>query len=111
MRESNYALISSQIITPLQVIRDGVVLVDDSKISSVGRQSNIPVPNGYRKIDLGNLIIAPGFIDIHNHGGMGMTVSLDGEKAFKGVCPRLVETGCTGWLPTVNTLQSISCSR
>jgi imidazolonepropionase-like amidohydrolase len=52
MRESNFALISSQVITPLQVIRDGVVLVDGSKISSVGRQSNIPVPEGYRKIDL-----------------------------------------------------------
>ena len=87
MRETNYALISSQVITPLQVIRDGVVLVEGGKISSVGRQSNIPIPEGYRKIDLGNLIIAPGFIDIHNHGGMGMTVSLDGEKGIKGGLP------------------------
>ena len=108
MHENKYALISSRVITPLQVIRDGVVLVEGGKISSVGKQSNIPIPENYRKIDLGNLIIAPGFIDIHNHGGMGMTVSLDGEKALKAVCPRLVETGCTGWLPTVNTMQGLS---
>ncbi len=108
MHENKYALISSRVITPLQVIRDGVVLVEGGKISSVGKQSNIPIPKSYRKIDLGNLIIAPGFIDIHNHGGMGMTVSLDGENALKAVCPRLIETGCTGWLPTVNTLHSLS---
>ena len=107
MRNAKLALISTQVITPLQVIRDGVVLVEDGKISAVGKQVNISIPDDHTKVDFGDLVISPGFIDIHNHGGMGMTVSLDGEKALKAVCPRLAETGCTGWLPTVNTLQSL----
>jgi N-acetylglucosamine-6-phosphate deacetylase len=108
MRSASLALISSQVITPLQVIRDGVVLVDNGTISAVGKQANFPIPETHELVDFGDLVISPGFIDIHNHGGMGTTVSLDGEKALKAVCPRLVETGCTGWLPTVNTMQCLS---
>lgn len=107
MQKSKIALLTKQIITPIEEIKDAVVLIDGQKILAVGRARNITIPSEYQQIDIGDKIIAPGFIDIHNHGGLGMMVSFDGEKAVRENAARLVEVGCTGWLPTVNALESI----
>jgi N-acetylglucosamine-6-phosphate deacetylase len=107
MENSRTALLSNRIITPIEEIKDAVVLIEGQKIKAVGRKRNITIPSEYHQIDVGDKIIAPGLIDIHNHGGLGMMVSFDGEKAVRDNAARLVEVGCTGWLPTVNSLDSI----
>lgn len=108
MPSEQFALTASRVITPLQTIHNGVVLVDGGKIAAVGCRESLSVPESFQMHDFGSKVILPGFIDIHNHGGMGLTVSLDREKALAAVCPRLVKTGCTGWLTAVNTLESLS---
>jgi N-acetylglucosamine-6-phosphate deacetylase len=101
------AIFSEKILTPLEEINHAVLLIDGDKVLGIQSQTNFMLPDGFKKIDAGSKIISPGFVDIHNHGGMGMMVAADGKKAVQANAKRLVETGCTSWLPTVNTLKSL----
>ena len=48
-------------------ITNGVVVVTDDKIVSVGQQGSVAVPAGAKTIDLGDATLLPGFIDAHVH--------------------------------------------
>ena len=104
MAEPKTALLSKRIITPLLDLRDAVVLIEGEKILAVGRRENLPVPADFKTMDVGEKIIAPGLIDLHNHGGMGKMVDEGGSDTVRRNCARLPETGCTSWLPTVDSL-------
>ena len=51
------------------VVNNGVVLVDNGKITAVGKSSEVEIPDGYRVIDGGDRWIVPGMIEGHNHIG------------------------------------------
>jgi N-acetylglucosamine-6-phosphate deacetylase len=95
-----YAIKTHRLITPLQDVRDAVVLVKGGKIAFAGRQDNVAVPEGARVIHAGDKIVAPGFIDLHHHGAMG-AYAAEGPEAVKKIGQYLAKTGTTGWLPTV----------
>ena len=46
-------------------IDDAVVLIDGDTVVQAG--SKLPVPNGYRVVDLGAATLVPGLIDVHAH--------------------------------------------
>ena len=48
-------------------IRNGVVVVTDDRIVSVGAAGAVAIPAGARTVDLGNATLLPGFIDAHTH--------------------------------------------
>lgn len=50
----------------------GDVLVREGRIAAVGVVGSIPPPPGVEVIDLAGLVLAPGFIDIHNHSTEGI---------------------------------------
>ena len=108
MHENKIAILSRRIITPLLDIRNGVVLIEGNKIKAVGSRDNNPIPEGYTIIDVGSKLVAPGFIDLHNHGGMGKMVDEGGKETVLINSKRLPETGCTSWLPTVDSLPGIN---
>jgi N-acetylglucosamine-6-phosphate deacetylase len=56
------------VVLPDSVLHRGVVVCRDGYIEHVG---NSPVPAGVNVIELGDKYIAPGFVDIHIHGGAG----------------------------------------
>lgn len=64
-------LLRAVIITPQQVLDPGWIVIDGSRISAVGSG---PPPAGQRVLDLGRRIVAPGYIDLHVHGGAGVQV-------------------------------------
>src|SRR6266850_1164247 len=53
-------------------IKDSVVIVTGDSIAAVGRRGQIKIPEGARVIDARGLVVAPGFIDTHNHSDRGL---------------------------------------
>lgn len=100
------AIKAARILTPLQDLRDAVVLIRDDRIEAVGRQANVAIPEDAQVVDVGNRIVAPGFIDAHNHGAYGKRAT-EGSEAVKHVARWLAQTGTTGWLATVNSVESV----
>ena len=53
-------------------IKDTVVIIKGDSIIAVGKRGRINIPAGARVIDAHGLVIAPGFIDTHNHSDRGL---------------------------------------
>ncbi len=51
------------------VIDRALVLVKDGKIEAVGSAAELDVPDGYEELDVGDLWVMPGMIDLHCHVG------------------------------------------
>jgi N-acyl-D-amino-acid deacylase len=52
-------------------VNDAVVIIKGDSITAVGRRGQVRIPEGARVIDARGLIVAPGFIDTHNHSDRG----------------------------------------
>jgi N-acetylglucosamine-6-phosphate deacetylase len=83
-----------------------VVLIDGSRIEAVGRQTNISAPEDAEVVDIGDKILVPGFVDVHNHGANGHWAR-DGAEAVKDVARWLVQSGTTSWLATVGSVEGV----
>ncbi|MFW5998763.1 MAG: N-acetylglucosamine-6-phosphate deacetylase [Halanaerobiaceae bacterium] len=102
----NLILEGGKIVTPYEIIEDGRLVVQDNIIEAVGSKENIDKPEG-TVIDIPDLILLPGFIDIHIHGCQGVSAS-GGKEDIKKMADYLPETGVTGWLPTINSREDMS---
>ncbi|MCP4756990.1 MAG: hypothetical protein GY866_39510, partial [Proteobacteria bacterium] len=59
----------ARVVLPNQVEAGYDVLIVDGKIAAIGKGLS---KTGVKKIEAGGLYLAPGLIDIHIHGAMGM---------------------------------------
>src|SRR3984885_917417 len=102
-------LCAKRLYTPLEEIQHPLVFIEDGLISAVSSRDQREIPKQATVIDLagdsarGDLtdaILAPGFVDIHMHGGAG----LDVMRATPGELPHLNQFltthGVTGYFPT-----------
>ena len=94
-------IFNGRVVLADRVIPDGVVVVKDGCITYVG-EGDIAVP-GAVEIDAGGRYIAPGFIDIHVHGGGGHDFMDGTVEAFLGVAETHARYGTTAMLPTTLT--------
>jgi N-acetylglucosamine-6-phosphate deacetylase len=90
---------SAKVITPLQTIEDGVVVISDrGTIQFVGPKDSAPKVEG-KRIDLSGCILTAGFNDIHVHGGRGITFGIGDLKAgLDSYSTWVASTGVTGFL-------------
>jgi N-acetylglucosamine-6-phosphate deacetylase len=77
----------------------GEVLVHGERISAVGQGSTHSAA-GTRTIDLDGGYLAPGFVDLHVHGGAGHDFMDGTTSAFRAVCQAHARHGTTALLPT-----------
>lgn len=94
------ALIDGVVLTPFEMVEDAVVLIEGTKIKAVKPRAEVEIPADYRQISVEGLIIVPGFIDQHLHGG-------GGGEVMNGTVAGLAETakfhavhGTTAFLAT-----------
>ena len=110
-----FALTNGRIILPQAVASAQALVVEEGKIAGI---TDIDSLGGeIERIDVGGRYIAPGLIDIHNHGALGHTFNDPTEQAFATITEENVRRGVTSLLATTATasiadLQAIlACSR
>src|SRR5579872_2994004 len=92
---------NGRILTPDRVIPDGTVVVREGKVAEVV-EGGCEV-EGARAVDAGGMYIAPGFIDMHVHGGGGYDFMDGSVEAFLRAAETHARYGTTAMLPTTLT--------
>jgi N-acetylglucosamine-6-phosphate deacetylase len=102
MKNKEYIKIyNGQIITPYRVIPYGTVLIKGDTITEV-KEGDIEVLDAM-EIDAEGKYIAPGFIDLHVHGGGGDDFMDSSETAFLNIAEIHSRYGTTAMTPTTLT--------
>src|SRR5918996_5645782 len=89
---------NAQVVLSDRVIKRGSVVIDSGLITGIGDVSSLP---GATIIDVSDLVLLPGFIDVHNHGAIGVDVMEATPNGLREVSEYLATQGVTGWLPTL----------
>jgi N-acetylglucosamine-6-phosphate deacetylase len=100
---------NGRIITPQGIIENGMIRIDESKISDIGNSENILHNVDGKIIDAEGKLVLPGFIDIHCHGGKGCDV-MDGKLSdIDTIAKYHASGGTTAFLPTTasSSIESI----
>jgi N-acetylglucosamine-6-phosphate deacetylase len=97
------ALTATTLFTPLERIERPLLLVEDGAVVEVTSRARREVPKNCRAVDFGDGILAPGFVDIHIHGGAGHDVMEAGLDALPPVERLLASHGVSGYFPTTVT--------
>src|SRR5438046_1159423 len=63
-----HVILAARAITPMEEIADAAVVIEDGKITAVGRRDGVEVPKGAKEHDARQYTVVPGFVDIHIHG-------------------------------------------
>jgi N-acetylglucosamine-6-phosphate deacetylase len=94
---------AAHLITPTEWIESPVVVVEDGRITTLQSSHAMEMPAGPRPMHFPDLVLAPGLIDIHIHGGAGHDVMEPDKSARKQIERQLVQHGVTAYLPTTVT--------
>jgi N-acetylglucosamine-6-phosphate deacetylase len=76
------------------------VFVEDGMITDLASRSTREIPANMALIDFADAVIAPGFVDIHMHGGAGLDVMQASEAEMPHLGRFLAQHGVTGYFPT-----------
>ncbi|NMB20189.1 MAG: N-acetylglucosamine-6-phosphate deacetylase, partial [Firmicutes bacterium] len=92
------------VITPYRVLEESSVVIEEGRIQYIAPDSEVDLDLSCTEvIDVGGRYIAPGFIDIHCHGG-GDYDFMDGTvEAFIQASNAHLRYGTTSMLPTTTT--------
>jgi len=96
-------LYSARVLTPSEVIDNASIVASDTGlITYVGPTEGAPRLHGLR-LDMRNRIVVPGFIDVHVHGGKGITLggSLDIGNDLQAYSNWVASNGVTGFLCSI----------
>lgn len=92
----------ANIVTPTEVIEHGAVVISDGKIVYVGDIENAPHGCDLR-LDMRGKFLTPGLIDIHVHGGNGVSFedTSNIKKDIQVYSDWVVSTGVTNYLCSI----------
>jgi len=75
------AIKNAKVVLETGIIFDGVILIEDGRIISVGTAMETLIPESADCIDANGAYVGPGFVDIHVHGGNGHFFYSEPEEA------------------------------
>ncbi|MFO0797360.1 MAG: N-acetylglucosamine-6-phosphate deacetylase [Gemmataceae bacterium] len=87
-------LTNATLVLPDRLVPNGSLAFESGRIVAV---TETPTPGG---IDLGGAYLAPGFVDLHVHGGDGADFMDGTAEAFRAVCRCHARHGTTSLTPT-----------
>src|SRR6266550_5635542 len=92
---------NARLVLPEQVVEGGIIVIEQGRIASI---SELDAGGGVLSdgiLDLENLTVYPGFIDVHIHGAVGIDMMEASAADIAHVAQFLATQGVTGWLPTL----------
>jgi len=102
-----------KVVVPDQVILDGIVVVDNAKITYAGATSDYLASEGVELPALSENYILPGFVDIHNHGGGGASFpdATEAQAVRQGAQEHLLHGTTTMLASTVTASREVLLAR
>jgi imidazolonepropionase-like amidohydrolase len=102
--EGTIAFVGATIIdgTDAEPLQDGVLVISDGRIRTVGPRSAVTIPDGAQLIDVAGKTIMPGLINAHGH--VGDTLGLSGGEYNTGNLLRQLSLYARYGVTTVNSL-------
>lgn len=95
---------ANRLYTPVEEISNPLVFVEDGVVAAVSTRDQREIPRDATVIDLGKElpegILAPGYVDIHIHGGAGVDVMRAATSDLGRLHKFLASRGVTGYFPT-----------
>lgn len=102
--EGSLAFVGARIIdgTAAEPLEDGVIVITDGRIRTVGPRTAVTIPDGAQQIDVRGKTIMPGLINAHGHVGDTLGLS-GGEYTTENLLRQLTLYARYG-ITTVNSL-------
>jgi N-acetylglucosamine-6-phosphate deacetylase len=97
------ALTAAVCLAPDGVVADPILLIEDGVVARVAPRNAMELPAGVQTLDFPGAVIAPGFVDIHVHGGAGHDVMSADPSGLLEFERHLARYGTTTYLPTTVT--------
>ncbi|MBP3963988.1 N-acetylglucosamine-6-phosphate deacetylase [Paenibacillus lignilyticus] len=96
--------VGASVYTPSGIVEQGKVLVDEhGKIAEIVGEAELSVDSEVLLKDVSGLLLIPGFIDVHIHGGNGFS-AMSGEYGhLDGISRFHAANGTTSFLATTTT--------
>ena len=92
-------LAGARVLTPDEEIAEGSVIVEDGRIAEVA--AGLSPPASAEVVDLRGLTLAPGFIDIHVHGGGGFSLATGDAEELRSYARWVVAHGVTSFVASI----------
>jgi N-acetylglucosamine-6-phosphate deacetylase len=98
-------LCAHRLYTPQEEVENPLLFIEDGLVSAVSSRGEREIPKNATVVDLANegfadAILAPGFLDIHMHGGAGLDVMRARPAELPHLNKFLTTHGVTGYFPT-----------
>jgi N-acetylglucosamine-6-phosphate deacetylase len=97
------AFTAKSLYTPLEHIEQPLLLVDGRMIAEITSRSASAIPANAKLVEYGDAVLAPGYMDIHMHGGGGRDVMDADASSLPIIQGVLAKHGVTSYLPTTVT--------
>ena len=94
------AIINGKIVVPSGILENKVLVTRDGKIVDIADV----VPDGFDVIDAKDMVVAPGFVDVHIHGSIGADVMDGSVDGVREISSGIAQYGTTSFLPTTMTM-------
>jgi N-acetylglucosamine-6-phosphate deacetylase len=93
------SIINGRVITPSAVLENASVITEDGRIVAI-EQTAPACPPSDIILDAEGMTVAPGYIDVHAHGGAGHDTMDATPEALSGMAAFFAAHGVTSFLPT-----------
>lgn len=97
------ALTAKCLFTPTVCVEAPLLLIEEDRIVEVTSSSTRHLPGQVSFLNFSDCILAPGFVDIHIHGGSGYDVMDADASALPSIERLIAKHGVTSYLPTTVT--------
>jgi N-acetylglucosamine-6-phosphate deacetylase len=97
------AFTARRLITPSETVEYPVMLVENGRILEIVSRSARDVPSEAPVTEFRDCTLAPGYVDLHIHGGAGYDVMADAPEALPAIEQLHTRHGVTSYYPTTVT--------